>query len=650
MSVAYQNPTRSRGREGRNGRRQKGSLSQYHERKTNRSSNTPRMHARVSSDPIVRTQSKNPRNRCRYFSLDGSVKPNAWRDWEIASFHQSGLLEISKNQRGGALPPYDFLTIPQLTDKVQPRVFESDKPENEIANPMDWKSKTPVPLPSIAPNISFQVGTQSLPIYETSATMPTRIPELMDSTVVTWNESGGEIDQYALFRRELSKLKQKRLDVLSFRSEIRKYRGELREKQNLKARADDRLLRRIRVDEMKIRSDDLPPEWRHKTIVELSQECQDARDDYGPSEFECDEREDQLSYAEFELDREESLFYERWDIRPNLRQRNSDMPSVTSPIAPSIEYDDGDGDQFPYHPLVTKYLSRKGDLENLREQLDDLEEERESLKELKRVRMLGNIPLGLNEQAELDEIVMSIPRLLIEIENTRNTVRDLREQCLEMALVDEDGEPVDTDSQNWKKLRRGSDIDSGSELSIYSKFPTLLAQPEVKRIDSLRTISREEEVQHTNLEPLNMSTLQAFQSTVEPKTSVQISNDWMLQRLQISPREVNHLASISKDRGENIGPVWEVQVLQCWNSDYGEVPTASMVLSCSSLTTQAPRRAEKLGNIQRSLGSFPVQQHFSSERALRCRDSNGSGMTEIEDTIGLTSSGTLKVVPSWESR
>lgn len=337
----------------------------------------------------------------------------------------------------------------------------------------------------------------------------------------------------------------------TLRSKIHEIRGILRIKQNAKSTADDALFRRmvLRYNHLSLKDLGIPIEKETKTLEELMQDCQIARDAYGPVEDECNELEDSLNSQELKLSRLEARFQD-------LPQERQDPPNlgyfVSEPPSPAS------GDEFEdsqYHPLVSEYLSKMGDLDILRERLDELLEERETLIHQKALRYRVDRLLDPEDQEWLDQSEDEQEKLLLDIRRTEHELEELRQDCLSKSLIDQDGEPT-----SFRIQEQSSFHDEGVSLqspfhaeeetnpfiyeSEYLKYPGLLPQPGRKHDEIRRP------------EPIH-----------DESDIARNINHWLLQILRISPLEVNLLASTYQAVAGPTPEQWESNVLSMWYND-----------------------------------------------------------------------------------
>jgi len=140
---------------------------------------------------------------------------------------------------------------------------------------------------------------------------------------------------------------------------------------------------------------------------------------------------------------------------------------------------------------------------------------------------------------------------LKDVQEAEDEAEELKQECFVKGLVDEDGEP--TDFQTRESVNFVNEVDAGSEMSEYLKFPLLLPQPEVKDLGFYESAPKPNEVSNSAGDHINQ---------------------WLLHQLRTSPLDVNLLASVYTEEGGETSDEWEVHVLDLWYKD-GAIKGAS---------------------------------------------------------------------------
>jgi hypothetical protein len=445
---------------------------------------------------------------------------------------------------------------------------------------------------------------------------------------------GHDVVDASSLMNEWSTITRRRDEILVLRSRIHEMRGLLRSKQNMKSSAEDKLIQQVRKQELGlIPSQNIPTD--QKPLLALIEDCQDARDNYGPIEYECNNLEDQLYQDEFALDKIERRFFSRWSEISGIQRAESDVVPTRQEISPgpvkTIQIHDTDDEEFSYHPLVETYLSRKGDLDILREQFVDFEERLYFIEEEQKSRGQYNISLSSEDQEFLQSSYSARERLLADIRRTERDVEELHKECLLMKLVDSSGEPTNLngehwqESDEWKRLEADEDIDSSAEVSEYSKYSILLSKNE-SRPGSAGTIETSRENEAKADEELEKSLLWRV-------------NSWMLENLQCSALDVNYLARESRWMSITIGDPWQIEVLRTWFKDNFPILIPSIRTYASSMTTQAPYQSKALESTL-TPSSHTRRSYITKSKPLHRFhdfDSAKSDVTEIQNAVGIGS-------------
>ncbi|PMD40902.1 hypothetical protein L207DRAFT_512332 [Hyaloscypha variabilis F] len=243
----------------------------------------------------------------------------------------------------------------------------------------------------------------------------------------------------------------------SLRSQIREMRNHLRHLQLEKSKADDILFRRLTIQGLGMGQGSYIPHGQ-KTLPELMQDCQAARDAYGPMEDDCNQLEDKLNGLEFELDRLEQAFYKR---PPDEISVLSERPPTPAGVNDSQQYSSSVGEEeeeIEYHPAVVRYLSKMGDHDLLQERLDELLDDKRGLEEEQNKRLRLGLVLDIEDQQWLDHAHTQEEELLVQIRALEKDLEVMKQDCLAKGLVDEDGEPVEFQIQEQRSFDNEEDL------------------------------------------------------------------------------------------------------------------------------------------------------------------------------------------------
>ncbi|KAE9374403.1 hypothetical protein N431DRAFT_215029 [Stipitochalara longipes BDJ] len=129
-----------------------------------------------------------------------------------------------------------------------------------------------------------------------------------------------------------------------------------------------------------------------------------------------------------------------------------------------------------YHPLVSEYLKKLGDVDIFRERLEWHTEEKDALEREREERKRVNLVLAVADQEWLDGFSDSESKLKNQLKKAEDETEELRKECYSRGLVDEEGEPLE-----FKESERGASgadvVDADGELHDFVRFPLLLPIP-----------------------------------------------------------------------------------------------------------------------------------------------------------------------------
>jgi hypothetical protein len=316
------------------------------------------------------------------------------------------------------------------------------------------------------------------------------------------------------------------------------------------------------------------------TLKKLFEECETLRNDYGPLEDDCNLLENTLNNREYEVQKLEAALDERWNEAPPSQQEIGRLSPQHSPI-PS----DYSGSEFSqdFHPLVSEYLSKLGDVEIFRERLEWHSEEKLTLEEEKETRERVDLKLAEPDQKWLDDFAEGETALNEQLQVAVEEAGKLRLQCYSLGLVDEDGEVLDFERQEHKTFI-ADEVDAGTEKSDFVKFPLLLTNPG----------NKERLLPNPSLPD---DTKEDIHETQDPSDRI---NLWLLQTLRSSPLDVNLLVRTFESM---VGQIfeeekWQNRVLAVWYHDGSKEMAAKYSRSLSEVVTHS---RQKTGEQQTSL-------------------------------------------------
>jgi hypothetical protein len=440
------------------------------------------------------------------------------------------------------------------------------------------------------------------PLQTTKSPRPPRPPRYFEAGLMPSPKSQAETSSNV----EWEQIQKLRIEVWGLRSLIHEMRNTLREKQEAKSKADDILFRRMNMQGLGVLPNQNYALGRgQKKLAELMEDCQRARDEYGPVEDECIQAEDRLSNKEFALTNLEKQYYKRPNP-PNIAKPNMSNLSTANlnafdhtgppPLPQNEDEYAREIENSEYHPKVTEYLSKLGDLDLLQERLDEHLDEKESLEVEKASRLRFGLALDTEDQDWLDASHTIEDNLIEKINLLQKDLESKKQECFAMGLVDEDGEATNFQRQEQFSFR--GEVDPQNQKSEYVKYPLLLLRSGVKLEEALEFEPGPDERSDTTTSRIN---------------------EWMLEKLRMSVLDVNLLARTFEAWVGGINDEWQFSVLKLWYKD-GTIEAAGRYrVYTSSMTSQAPPLpsnhsdpAPKPRNDEESFGLF-----FASSNGFR---------------------------------
>jgi hypothetical protein len=443
-------------------------------------------------------------------------------------------------------------SIGQVSLTLQPIRIESIVNGSVVKNSKDMRSscrsdyeKTGItdhgtahlaPISTVPPPKSTEAPTS------TSGEFPEK--DLPETTTIKSLSRNDEIQLYDLLQR----IHRLRESIWGLRSRVQEQRGVLRSKQYVKAAADDKYMQLARLKESGADKGRPLTHSEGKSLQELFQECERARAEYGPLEDDCNALEDQLGSEEYELTRLEEAFKKTC----TLAIPHDNQPSSSEIVQDGRSERSSSDVVQNFHPLVTEYLSRLGDVDIFRERHERHLEEKEALESDRETRRRVNLTLSPEDEAWLQESDYLENEVLRDLQKAQTEAEELRKKCLTAGLLDENGEPKDFQTQEQEAF--AEDVDANGEKSEYVKFPTLLPQPGTKDIKFKASAPRPGE---------------------QSGGAGDHINQWLLHSLRSSPLDVFLLAKTFEAKvGYFEAQKWEADVRDYWYKD-GAVKDAS---------------------------------------------------------------------------
>lgn len=340
------------------------------------------------------------------------------------------------------------------------------------------------------------------------------------------------------------RIKHLRADVWSMRSRLHEIRQRLRHKQALRSAADDELLKYVR--RMRLEASLVPATLAEPLNIldQLSEACESTKVECGLVEDELETVENDLGVKEFALQKLEVKIYEK---DANLRK----VEHETGDVAGSISSDESASViSHNFHPVVSEYLSKLGDVDISRERLDWHLDEKDNLDEEKARRERVGLKLADSDQAWLDEFEAVRLEIQTQLDIELKEAEELQHKAFSMGLLDPDGEPVSFEEQERRNF--DSDFEKVEAASGYVEFSTLLPPPSGLQIGLLNS-------------PLPEHSIQGEES-ISPRLRV---DQWLLHQLRMSTVQIRLLAEEFKAEAHGIAEPqqWQDDVLGRWFSD-----------------------------------------------------------------------------------
>jgi len=359
-------------------------------------------------------------------------------------------------------------------------------------------------------------------------------------------ETAGKITDNGLWltsdEQDWQRMRQLRIENWAFRSKTHQMRLALRKKQFSKSTVEDRLFQLFRRKQLGLDSEANESGEGSHSMSHLMEQNQEIRDEYGPLEDLCLQLEDELTQKESELTRLEQRFDKKWARKPTQKAENEEELLPQDISLSSDDLSDEDEGNINEHPLVTQLLLKKGELNILRERVDEFWEEKIRLEDIRESRKRVGLFLAPEDQAWLDEFPTSEAKLQHDIKVLNNEVNIMRRDCLSRRLIDDQDQTIDFQGQE-KNAFMDEGLDVQDKVSEYVKYPHLLPKPGYKTEPVYGKLDAESDRTAANI------------------------NDWLLDMLRASPLEVDLLARTFEWNAGKMVDTWETSVLSFWYQD-----------------------------------------------------------------------------------
>ncbi|APA05265.1 hypothetical protein sscle_01g000350 [Sclerotinia sclerotiorum 1980 UF-70] len=318
-------------------------------------------------------------------------------------------------------------------------------------------------------------------------------------------EDNSSMFEFSILYNQWTQISQMRNQVQALRFKLQIKRRELRILQRERSLAEDAYFKQVQMRELNM---PFPRAWwSEKSIAELLNDSQKARNEYGSMEDEYIQIENDLDSQEWELSQQENYFYSQLQDPSRFFRR----PIEFEYAAKSQE----EPEHFEPHPLVDSYLLKLGGLENLRESFDEILDEKLDLEEQLAVRKRFNMTLMPEDQQWLDSSQSQLDDLASKIQVAETEERELRQQCFSLGLIDENGEPIEPSKHGQHSLSTDTDPETlenpRESVQILSLLPPGPSDMEIgiKALDFDHNYSsRNERFDRWSLEKLQVSLLE----------------------------------------------------------------------------------------------------------------------------------------------
>lgn len=245
-------------------------------------------------------------------------------------------------------------------------------------------------------------------------------------------------DQPGKMEEEWGKLRSLRTVASSLRSRTRSKRQELQQRDRAKNSADEAFMQYVRRLRFAYEFEDPHNQvFKDPGLESYYKAMQDARDLYGPEEYEYSLMEDKLDETEFDMAKSEDRIHQSLHRNPpesQSWQQNLQINSGPFPLPPQSLLGMSSDDHPEYDPLQADYLSRLGDLDLANESLQILDHDQRDILRLKSSRAHMNEGLDEDEQDFLDTFASRKASIIGEIAAIEQDVERMKEACLQAGI------------------------------------------------------------------------------------------------------------------------------------------------------------------------------------------------------------------------
>ncbi|KAH9204946.1 hypothetical protein DL95DRAFT_493963 [Leptodontidium sp. 2 PMI_412] len=411
---------------------------------------------------------------------------------------------------------------------------------------------------------------------------------------------------------EWIRLRSLRANALRLRSLLRIKRKHLRDKQSVKASSDAAFIGHVR----ELRFVQAPSGLLSPTLNDLDSlydTMQEARDAYGPLEYDYDRTEEMLDDTEFEMAMIEGRIYrDTVNILPGstvLVNQHSD----TSPLAPSSFMGLSEEYQEEYDPLHAQYLSRLGDLDLAKERYHSSRQEHANLLATQESRAKVGLELHESLLITLTQLPKQETALEAEIAEIETDVERLRLECLVTGIELGEDEANSQSSDNMESER--------GEVEVLRDGDAILQERPVSRAAS----SQSSQSMFPLLLPKNEEDQKRLWNLIKEFDRFNKSdriNRWLLFELQTSPLQVELLFRVFLQWLKVFDfHRWQQDVLDYWGKDDTNQPADIFTAAQAHSSTIQSHPSILARSRLHSKSIAPTSKLLSAPRQLRSVDS-----------------------------
>lgn len=395
-------------------------------------------------------------------------------------------------------------------------------------------------------------------------------------------------------KTEVQRVQQLRLNVRRRRHEIQTLKSLLEAKDKQIFAENEETFKRLTEFVAERNKHPKVDDSRLELALSLFSAYRSSRDECGPLNDEISSLEESLEFEEIKLTQAEDSLYESFGLPPmesGEGQENgiaaSGLPIPhSSPISesghnsvshidqPKGENDDSDYDAYStggfeqyrknYHPLYIEFQENRGTQDNLYERRAYIMEDKARLEDQQENRHRVKLTLLEDDQKYLDSLPEVLRLLDIQIDEYRVEIEQLRAQCLEQGIIDEDDNYMDDDREDSNVYDDSDDSDDSIPLppplpAPAPPKPALSILPPQINITSHAPSSMPISCRSIIVSNLGARlNNQSYQNRINP---------WLFGKLAASRTELTLLATILSAMGAEPDIASDLDVLKLWDHD-----------------------------------------------------------------------------------